>query len=131
LPRYRWPLLFALSSAPAGAREAAGTQRFLEAHGARLYVETSGHGPPVLFLHGRTMFFDSGFANQRDYFSGSHAVIGIDQRGHGHSPDDPWELSYAAIAKDTAAVIVQLQLGPVGVVGHSDGADIAVILRRE
>jgi pimeloyl-ACP methyl ester carboxylesterase len=128
-------LLFALSFAPpfaqAGAQEAASTQRFHQVHGARLYVETSGHGPPVLFLHGGMMFFDSGFARQRDYFAARHTVIGIDQRGHGHSPDGPWELSYAGMAQDTAAIIEQLRVGPVDVVGHSDGADIALILARD
>jgi pimeloyl-ACP methyl ester carboxylesterase len=124
-------LLFALSSAQAATQEAAATQRFYEVHGARLSVETFGHGPPVLFLHGGMMFFDSGFANQRDYFAGKHTVIGIDQRGHGHSPDGPWELSYAAMAEDTAAIIEQLKMGPVDVVGHSDGADIALILARD
>ena len=34
------------------------------------------------------------------------------------------------MADDTAAVIEKLGLGPVDVVGHSDGADLALILAR-
>jgi pimeloyl-ACP methyl ester carboxylesterase len=35
------------------------------------------------------------------------------------------------MADDTAAVIRKLRLGPVDVVGHSDGADIALLLARD
>jgi pimeloyl-ACP methyl ester carboxylesterase len=117
--------------APAAADDSGGTRRFYEVRGARLYTETFGHGQPVLFLHGGMTFFDSSFAKQRDYFAAHRTVIGIDQRGHGHSPDGPWTLSYQLMADDTAAVIGQLGLGPVDVVGQSDGGDIALLLARD
>jgi pimeloyl-ACP methyl ester carboxylesterase len=77
------------------------------------------------------MSFGSAYAKQRDYFAAQYQVIGIDQRGHGHSPDGPWPLSYQLMADDTAAVIQALKVGPVDVVGHSDGADIALLLARD
>ena len=91
-----------------------GTHRFYEVRGAKLYTQTYGHGAPIVFLHGGTVFFDNSFAKQRDYFASYRTVIGIDQRGHGHSPDGPWSLSYKMMADDTAAIIEQLGLGPVG-----------------
>jgi pimeloyl-ACP methyl ester carboxylesterase len=100
-------------------------------NGAKLYTESLGQGTPVLFLHGGLMFFDNAYAQQRDYFAVHHRVIGIDQRGHGHSPDGPWQLSYQLMADDTAALIQKLKVGPVDVVGHSDGADIALLLARD
>ena len=118
--------MLGLSSAPP-----AHTHRFYQVRGARLYTETSGHGAPVVFLHGGMAFFDNSFAKQRDYFSAARTVIGIDQRGHGHSPDGPWTLTYGGMAEDTAAIIEQLGVGPVDVVGHSDGADIALLLARD
>jgi pimeloyl-ACP methyl ester carboxylesterase len=121
----------ALAAASATGDAASGTQRYIEVRGARLYTQIYGHGPPVLFLHGGMVFFDNSFAKQRDYFSSFRTVIGIDQRGHGHSPDGPWSLSYKLMADDTAAIIEQLGLGPVDVVGHSDGADLALILVRD
>jgi pimeloyl-ACP methyl ester carboxylesterase len=121
----------ALAAATATAAAASGTQRYIEVRGARLYTQIYGHGPPVLFLHGGMVFFDNSFAKQRDYFASFRTVIGIDQRGHGHSPDGPWSLSYKLMADDTAAIIEQLGLGPVDVVGHSDGADLALILVRD
>jgi pimeloyl-ACP methyl ester carboxylesterase len=107
------------------------TPRFYEVRGAKLYTQTYGHGAPIVFLHGGMVFFDNSFAKQRDYFAAYRKVIGIDQRGHGHSPDGDWSLSYKMMADDTAAVIEQLGLGPVDIVGHSDGADLALILARD
>lgn len=106
-------------------------QQYYEVRGAKLYTQTYGTGAPILFLHGGMAFFDNSFAKQRDYFAPFRTVIGIDQRGHGHSADGPWPLSYKMMADDTAAIIEQLRLGPVDVVGHSDGADLALILARD
>src|SRR5579863_9392427 len=119
--------------APFGAHsdDITGTHRYFEVRGAKLYTQTYGHGAPVIFLHGGTVFFDNSFANQRDYFASYRTVIGIDQRGHGHSPDGPWSLSYKMMADDTAAIIEQLGPGPVDIVGHSDGADLALVLARD
>ena len=117
--------LFTLIPAQGGAHE------FYEVNGAKLSIESIGKGPPLLFLHGGLMFFDNAYAKQRDYFAAHHRVIGIDQRGHGHSPDGPWQLSYQLMADDTAAVIQKLKVGPVDVVGHSDGANIAMLLARD
>jgi pimeloyl-ACP methyl ester carboxylesterase len=111
--------------------DTAGTHRYYEANGARLYTEKFGVGPPILFLHGGGLFFDNGYSHQRDYFASYRTVIGIDQRGQGHSPDGPWVLSYQMMADDTAAVIEQLGLGAVDIVGHSDGADVALLLARD
>jgi pimeloyl-ACP methyl ester carboxylesterase len=84
-----------------------------------------------LFLHGGLMFFDNAYAKQIHFFAATHQVIGMDQRGHGHSPDGPWQLSYQMMADDTAAVLQQLKVGRVDVVGHSDGANIALLLARD
>lgn len=123
--------LFALAPAAASADGARGTQRYVQVRGAKLYTQIYGRGPPIVFLHGGMAFFDNSFAKQRDYFATYRTVVGIDQRGYGHSPDGPWSLSYQMMADDTAAIIEQLGLGPVDVVGHSDGANLALILARD
>jgi pimeloyl-ACP methyl ester carboxylesterase len=110
---------------------AAAMHRFYEVQGSKLYVETFGSGAPIVFLHGGLGFFDMNFAKQRDYFASFRKVIGIDRRGHGHSPDTAQPFSYLEMAEDTAAVIEQLGLGPVDVVGHSDGGNIGLLLARD
>jgi pimeloyl-ACP methyl ester carboxylesterase len=120
-----------LASFGAYSDDVTGTHRFYEVRGAKLYIQMYGHGAPIVFLHGGTVFFDNSFAKQRDYFATYRTVIGIDQRGHGHTPDGAWALSYQMMADDTAAIIEQLGLGAVDVVGHSDGGNLALILARD
>jgi pimeloyl-ACP methyl ester carboxylesterase len=107
------------------------THRYYEVRGSKLYVETFGSGAPIVFLHGGLGFFDMNFAMQREYFVSFRKVIGIDRRGHGHSPDTAEPFSYLEMAEDTAAVIEQLGIGPVDVVGHSDGGNIGLLLARD
>jgi pimeloyl-ACP methyl ester carboxylesterase len=110
------------------AMTAAADATFQEVRGARLYTQTFGRGAPILFLHGGLYHFDNTFARQRDYFAASRRVIGVDQRGHGHSPDTDAPLSYREMAEDTAALIERLGTGPVDVVGHSDGGNVGLLL---
>jgi pimeloyl-ACP methyl ester carboxylesterase len=123
--------IVALATGAAYADDLSGTHRYVEVRGAKLYTQIYGHGPAIVFLHGGMAFFDNSFAKQRDYFATYRTVVGIDQRGYGHSPDGPWSLSYQMMADDTAAIVEQLGLGPVDVVGHSDGANLALILARD
>jgi pimeloyl-ACP methyl ester carboxylesterase len=123
--------LLLLAAWPAAAADLPTPRReFVEARGSRLYVQIAGSGRPVVFLHGGLHHFDNTFARQRDELALSHTVIGIDQRGHGHSPDDARPFSYQDMAEDTAEVIRRLGFGAVDVVGHSDGANVALRLAR-
>ena len=122
---------FAIAATPAFPDEVtAATHRLYDVHGTRLYVETFGDGMPIVFLHGGLHFFDNSFQLQRDYFASFRKVIGIDQRGHGHSPDNSRPFSYREMAEDTASLIALLGVGPVDIVGHSDGGNVALLLAR-
>lgn len=108
----------------------AGTHAFVDVGGGtRLHVETFGSGgTTVVFLHPGLHHFDNSFVKQRDVFAASRRVVGIDQRGHGHCPDDDRPYAYGEMADDTAAVILRLGTGPVDLVGHSDGGNVALLL---
>ncbi len=92
-----------------------------------LYVERSGRGAPVLFLHGLG-------SSVRDWefqvpaFSKHFEVITVDMRGHGRSSDLSGKWEIADFARDTARTIDALQLERVDVVGISMGAMIALQL---
>ena len=107
-----------------------GGGQLYDVNGVRLFVEISGKGSPILFLHGGLSYFDEAFAAQKAYFATFRTVIGVDQRGHGHSPDTDQPFSYHQMAEDTAALLRQLQVGRVDVVGHSDGGNVGLLLAR-
>jgi pimeloyl-ACP methyl ester carboxylesterase len=124
--RFARPAFVVACTVLAGMSAHAGELR--NVRNARLYVQTYGDGAPVLFLHGGLHHFDDTFGAQRESFAADRRVIGVDQRGHGHSPDIDAPFSYREMAEDIAALIGDLGVAPVDVVGHSDGGNVALLL---
>ncbi|MEU5823317.1 alpha/beta hydrolase [Streptomyces sp. NPDC047803] len=81
-----------------------------------------GTRAPVLLLHG-LMGRASHWASTADWLAERHRPVGLDQRGHGDS-EKPADGPYTrdAYVADAEAVIEQLGLAPVTLVGHSMGA---------
>jgi len=95
--------------------------------GARIYYERHGQGRPVLLLHGGF----SHIGRQKpliDLLAPHYEVIAVDTRGHGRSTLGDRPLTYPLLAEDMAKLLDELGLGPVTVVGHSDGGLIGYIL---
>ena len=107
------------------------TSGYLEIRGSKIHVATFGTGAPIVFLHGGLAAFDTSFPAQRDTFATFRKVIGIDRPGHGRSADTSEPYTYAQMAADTAAIIEQLNVAPVDIVGISDGGNIGLILARD
>ncbi|WP_405797990.1 alpha/beta fold hydrolase [Streptomyces sp. NBC_01506] len=87
--------------------------------------EPAGAGsttPGVLLLHG-LMGRASHWKSTARWLSGRHRAVALDQRGHGRS-DKPSTAAYTreAYVSDAEAVIEQLGLAPVTLVGHAMGA---------
>jgi len=51
-----------------------------------------------------------------------------DRRGHGRTPDVEGPISYDLMAQDTIAFLEQVVGGPAHVLGHSDGAPVALLV---
>jgi pimeloyl-ACP methyl ester carboxylesterase len=77
--------------------------------------------PAVLLLHGLTGRAAHWAATARALAS-RYRPIALDQRGHGRSGKPADAYTRAAYVADAEAVVEQLGLGPVAVVGHSMGA---------
>ncbi|MFE7629431.1 alpha/beta fold hydrolase [Kocuria sp. NPDC057446] len=96
-----------------------------------LWSSARGSGPIFVLLHpGGT---DSrALAPLVAELTGRYRVITPEQRAHGHTPDRPGPLSYAAMAEDTIAFLEQESGAPVHLLGCSDGAVVALCtaLRR-
>jgi pimeloyl-ACP methyl ester carboxylesterase len=117
--------LLLLIAASALAQESG---HWAEVNGHRIYYETSGSGRPLLLLHGGGNSIHGSFAKQLDVFAKGHSLVAPEQIGHGHSPDAAGPITYARMASDTAALLDQLGLKDVDVVGWSDGGIVALIL---
>jgi pimeloyl-ACP methyl ester carboxylesterase len=97
-------------------------------NGHQLYYEVHGSGSPVLLLHGGGGSIKSAWTRQIVDFSPTHEVVAPEQVGNGHTPDVPGPATYGAMTEDTAALLEQMHLKHVDVVGWSDGGIIALML---
>ncbi|WP_174562540.1 alpha/beta fold hydrolase [Nocardia acidivorans] len=95
------------------------------------WYDVHGDGESVVLLHGA--FVDSRmFAPAMPSLVGRFRVYTNDRRGHGHTPDVDGPLSYEVMAEDTIAFLEKVVGEPAHLVGHSDGANVALLvaLRR-
>ncbi len=82
--------------------------------------------PPVVLLHGGTAHAGT-WAFQVDALAAGRRVLLPEQRGHGHTAD-VGEMSYDAMAGDTAAFLDAVVGARVDLVGWSDGGVVAMHL---
>jgi len=96
-----------------------------------VFFRRYGSGEPVLLLHGGFMFAES-WAGQIPALAREYQVIATDSRGHGRTALGTRPITYRQMAIDTAVLIEELGLGPVHLVGWSDGgcAGIGLALER-
>ncbi|MDD5591546.1 MAG: alpha/beta hydrolase [Dehalococcoidales bacterium] len=94
---------------------------YLSLNGTRLYYEEKGEGQPIIFIHGVWM---SGrfFKKQVPYFARSYRVIVPDLRSHGRSAHVHFGHTLAGYARDIHALIAELSLKNVVLIGWSMGA---------
>jgi pimeloyl-ACP methyl ester carboxylesterase len=94
------------------------------------YLEVPGDGPPLLWLHGWQCSSSGELlpAAVQPALRGRRSVL-IDFLGHGFS-DKPADFDYTleAHARTIVAVIDDLGIGECGLVGHSMGGSVAVLV---
>jgi 3-oxoadipate enol-lactonase len=98
-----------------------------------VFVRDSGGtatSPAVLLLHGWTASADLNFFPVYACLSESYRVIALDLRGHGRGLRSIEPFSLEDCADDAAALLTQLQTGPVIVVGYSMGGPVGMLLAR-
>lgn len=92
----------------------------------RMYYEVHGNGRPLLILHGGGSTIRTTFGAILPALAKNHTVIAPEQQGHGHTADVDRPLSFRQMADDTAALVSKLGVGPVDVLGFSNGGSIAM-----
>ena len=99
---------------------------YLTLPGARIFYEDAGvGGPPLVFIHGVASAHDDWRA-QLDFFCPRHRAIACDLRGHGASTGDPAQCDIESYGADVVALLRDLDLPPVILVGHSMGARVVL-----
>jgi pimeloyl-ACP methyl ester carboxylesterase len=100
---------------------------FAEVNGIRMYYETYGSGPFLLLIHGNGGSIN-GMRCQIAYFSRFYHVIAADSRSHGKTEDGTGRLTYEQMADDLAALLHEIRVDSVAIIGQSDGGILALLL---
>jgi pimeloyl-ACP methyl ester carboxylesterase len=98
-----------------------------------VFVRDSGGtaaSPAVLLLHGWTASADINFFPVWAGLAESYRVIALDLRGHGRGMRSVEPFSLEDCADDAAAVLDQLGVGRVIVLGYSMGGPVGLLLAR-
>ena len=111
--------------------------RWFEVEGERFFARVWGAAdlPPLLLLHGFPEY-SGAWEEVAERLSEQYYCIAPDQRGYGQSPapDAVTDYAPARLVADMAAIVTQLDAGPIAVVGHDWGSAVAyglAILRPE
>ena len=118
----RWETLPPTPAPVAGAKAG-----YAAVNGIKIYYTRTGHGSPVVLLHGGLSNSDY-WGNQVKALSAKHTVISLDSRGHGRSSRDEKPFGYDLMADDVVAVLDSLKIPRADIVGWSDGAIIGIDL---
>lgn len=97
--------------------------------GEKIFVKIAGRGFPIVFLHGNGNSSEY-FKGQLEVFAKSYKVVMVDSRAHGRSGLGQMKLNFIEMAKDLAEVFQQLQIEEAILIGHSDGANYAMVFQH-
>jgi pimeloyl-ACP methyl ester carboxylesterase len=121
-------LCIALFACAHGAPAPQPVRAYAEVNGLHMYYEIHGQGRPILLLHGGIGGI-SFWSKTLPALAKEHRVIAPEQMGHGRTADLPSrQFSYPQMAEDTAALLAQLGVESVDVVGMSDGGIVGYLL---
>jgi pimeloyl-ACP methyl ester carboxylesterase len=98
---------------------------YVQLGAVKTWYDEHGEGEPLVLLHGGlvdTRFFEPNLAPLAEKFH----VYTPERRGHGHTPDVEGPITYQLMTDDTIAFLETVVGKPADLVGHSDGAFIAM-----
>ena len=98
---------------------------FAHVNGISLFYQIYGKGPPILLIPGGLADADV-WHRQIATLSAHHRLIVADSRGQGRSTRDRTPITYDLMARDYLALLDELKLEQVALVGWSDGGIIGL-----
>jgi pimeloyl-ACP methyl ester carboxylesterase len=103
---------------------------YVQLGAVKTWYDEHGEGEPLVLLHGGLVdarFFDPNLEAMAEQFH----VYRPERRGHGHTPDVEGPINYQVMADDTIAFLEEVVKQPANLVGHSDGAVIAMLVAMQ
>ena len=96
----------------------------------KTWYDEHGEGEPLVLLHGGLVdarFFDPNLPALAEHFH----LYTPERRGHGHTPDVEGPITYQLMTDDTIAFLETVVGQPADLVGHSDGAFVAMLVAMQ
>jgi pimeloyl-ACP methyl ester carboxylesterase len=103
---------------------------YVQTGDVRTWYADYGQGEPLALLHGGLVdarFFEPNLDALAEHFH----VFTPERRGHGHTPDVEGPITYQLMADDTIAFLDAVVGKPADLVGHSDGAVVAMLVAMQ
>ncbi len=106
------------------------THGTVDIDGLAVFYEVEGDGETIVLLHGG-LADNSTWAAQFSGLSPYRHVVAPERQAQGHTPDRPGPLTYRAMADQTVGFLAALGLGPVDLLGWSDGGMVGTLIAAE
>jgi pimeloyl-ACP methyl ester carboxylesterase len=100
---------------------------YVQLGAVKTWYDEHGEGEPLVLMHGGLVdarFFEPNLAALSRRFH----VYTPERRGHGHTLDVDGPITYQLMADDTIAFLDEVVGRPADLVGHSDGAFVAMLV---
>ena len=104
--------------------------KYVQLGAVKTWYDEHGEGEPLVLMHGGLVdarFFEPNLAALTERFH----VYTPERRGHGHTPDVDGPITYQLMADDTIAFLDEVVGRPGDLVGHSDGAFVAMLVAMQ
>jgi pimeloyl-ACP methyl ester carboxylesterase len=101
--------------------------QYVQTGAVNTWYDERGDGDPLVLLHGGLVdsrFFEPNLGPLAERF---HVYL-PERRGQGHTADVDGPITYQLMADDTIAFLDAVLGGPAHLVGHSDGAFVAMLV---
>src|SRR3954468_15416135 len=101
--------------------------QYVQTGAVNTWYDERGNGDPLVLLHGGLLdsrFFAPNVGPLAERF---HVYL-PERRGQGHPPTAEGPIPNQVMAEDTVAFLEAVVRGPADLVGHSDGAFVAMLV---
>src|SRR4029453_3921337 len=103
---------------------------YVQLGAVKTWYDERGEGEPLVLLHGGLV--DARFfAPNLSALAETLHLYTPERRGHGHTPDAEGPITYQLMTDDTIAFLETVVSQPADLVGHSDGAFVAMLVAMQ